>query len=188
MSSEQLLTRTGNRFPDDGGARLGGGRGKSPSELALPRHLLVLLQGLRLCCLIPGFGWKRPGLCIQDRIIRKDIREFLLWHNRISSISAAPGYGFDPSAWHSGVKDQALPQLQLGSDSGPGNFHMQWGGQKKKEKKKQPPVNGFILLSTYYVPGTMSFTVPSYLVPTVTLCGVILLMRGLKLTCPGPHN
>ena len=137
MSSEQLLTRTGNRFPDDGGARLGGGRGKSPSELALPRHLLVLLQGLRLCCLIPGFGWKRPGLCIQDRIIRKDIREFLLWHNRISSISAAPGYRFDPSAWHSGVKDQALPQLQLGSDSGPGNFHMQWGGQKKKEKKKK---------------------------------------------------
>ena len=52
--------------------------------------------------------------------------EFLHWHNRISSISGALGYRFDPQpvTW---FKDPELPQLQcgsqlhLGSDPWPGN-------------------------------------------------------------------
>ena len=43
-------------------------------------------------------------------------------------------------AWHSGLKDQVLPQLWLGFSIWPGNFHIQWVQPLKKKKKKKKDV------------------------------------------------
>ena len=64
---------------------------------------------------------------------------FLLWHNGIGGIAAAPGCRFHP--WPSVLKDPALPQLRrkrqqwLGSDPWPGNS-IRLGIAKKEKKKK----------------------------------------------------
>ena len=68
-------------------------------------------------------------------------REFLLWCNRICSVSRAQGCGFDPSPaqW---VKDPVLPQLwcrfqlRLGSDPWPGKSICRKAA-KRENKTKQ---------------------------------------------------
>lgn len=66
-------------------------------------------------------------------------REFPLWHNGTSSVSAAPGFRFDSPAQHNGSMDLALlqlwyrSQLWLGSDLWPGELHIPRGSQKRKK-------------------------------------------------------
>ena len=72
------------------------------------------------------------------------MEKFLLWHNRISSISAAPGDRFDCLAWHSRLKDLVLPQLLrrlqlwLRSDPWPWNSICHRATKKETKIKKSP--------------------------------------------------
>ena len=62
---------------------------------------------------------------------RKDISEFLLWHNRIGGFCIARTQVWSPD-WYSGLKDPVLPnlwsrlQLQLRSDPWPGSSTCHW--------------------------------------------------------------
>ena len=51
------------------------------------------------------------GLYLDKTTIQKDTWEFPLWHDGISSVSAAPRVHVRSSAQHSGLKDLVLPQL-----------------------------------------------------------------------------
>ena len=79
-----------------------------------------------------------------NALYNKRKREFLLWCNRIHGVSAAPGCRFDPLAWHSGVKDPAVRQLQcrlqmwLRSDPWPRNSICYRVAKKKKKERKRP--------------------------------------------------
>ena len=78
---------------------------------------------------------------------RKCNKEFLLWCNRISSISAMPRILVQFSAQHRGLKDPALSQLWhrsqlwLRSDPWPRNSicsgAAKKGGKKRKNEKKK---------------------------------------------------
>ena len=83
-----------------------------------------------------------------NALYNKRKREFLLWCNRIRGVSAAPGCRFDPLAWHSGVKDPAVRQLQcrlqmwLRSDPWPRNS-ICYRVAKKKKRKEKTTANSF---------------------------------------------
>ena len=64
---------------------------------------------------------------LQIQCNQNTVAEFPLWQNTVGDTSALPGQRFPPQAQHSGLKDQALPQLwrrsqmQLRSDPWPRN-------------------------------------------------------------------
>ena len=70
---------------------------------------------------------------------KKTEMKFPIWLNEISRVSAVPGCRLDP-AWHSGLKDPALLQLQhrlqlqLRSEPWPWNPINLQGSLKKKKR------------------------------------------------------